>query len=477
MKNLNSSASLLFLCEFVLGGEFDHTIYDQYRIAPLRYSYPQLRLDYRLEHGKTDENYWQGDSVDYDSKNLYSDLDLKGHYYIYFESEKRVRSIVLYSKIRSDLNDRETITDREDNSEQRTKSFAYSYDYAEIFYLGPNNWHLGFEGGISGIRASNHGINESIRETSENYNNVKTTQAYQEHDVALTVGKGRVRNVTGIHRALQMLDRLEEQGVDVPEISPEDVVRIAQALDSRDKYSRLFYRSGKVYWQHVASMFDSLGISLNDLDVYSTLYLTESVALLHHPRYTGSRWKLGTRIQYRKDLRETSRFNKSDSLLSENELWDESIYLLINPSYLWHRPLSLKASVSFSADLLAGPAIGKRSEYNQQYSLNLSSKYQYDISDRLMTSIEGSYGYSRWNYNSNYNDSRWNPEFDVLKHQFNIYSSFKYYIFDYAHVDMSYAYGISSNRYDERELPPNENYYNGTFRITLTYGPRSPSIY
>jgi len=122
--------------------------------------------------------------------------------------------------------------------------------------------------------------------------------------------------------------------------------------------------------------------------------------------------------------------------LSDSDDWQETSYILINPTYQWDRPLSLKAALRLKAEILAGPALNSDAIYNQQYSLLLSSSYQYDITDRMMSSLVGEYSFNRWNYNKAADS--WNREYDLLRHQATAIASFKYYLIDQASIDLSY---------------------------------------
>ena len=163
---------------------------------------------------------------------------------------------------------------------------------------------------------------------------------YQDHNLSLILGKGRLRNVTGIHKANLLLQRYEEKSDKPPNLDPEQIIHLAQTLESQKKFSRLYYRSRKEFWKIVGETLDSLGLSLDELDLYSTLYLTESTNLLHHPRYVGSRLEIISTLQYEKRNTENSYHDKSDSVLSKNEDWEEDIYLLLKPSYTFSTGLS-----------------------------------------------------------------------------------------------------------------------------------------
>jgi len=298
MKHLTSVILILLLMSLsLLGTDFDYTIYDQYRIDTLRYAYPQLRLDYERYGHHQDRQNWQGDSIDYELNERNSNLHLTGRYYRYFQSEARVHSLVLYSSLRHDNRDQEIHSDQEQSSDRDLDNFSYDFKVSEYRYLGGgNNWHVGLDARLVVSRNRNNLVSELNQSGYEQFNHDDRLQGYQDHYLALKFGTGRIRNVTGLHRVLLMLERLEEMGVALPELAPDDVVRLAQALDTKGKYSKLYFRSGKVYWAHVAQVFQDLGASIDDLGLYESLNFTEAASLLHFERYVGASWWIGTRL-------------------------------------------------------------------------------------------------------------------------------------------------------------------------------------
>lgn len=476
MRYSISSFLLLATVANAIGGDFDNTIYEQYKLDTLKYSYPQLSLYYGLNHHHNTSQNFQGDSVHFESREFNSDLDLKGNFYNYFESESRKRSFTIKSIWQVDIRDVNMTSNEERSSIRDYKWLTYDMLYADQFYFsGSPQWSWGVHAQLSGLIDKRNSNSETIGPNYENYSDQISQYFEQEHYLGFNIGRGKVRNVTSVHRALQVIDRLEDIGVPTEGLTASDVLQIAHALDTKDVFSRLHYRSGKKFWEYVAKELNSVGISIDELDTYSTLHVIEAVNLLHHSRYSGQEWAVGSRIQYHKNFSQYQEYDKFDSLVTEFESWDEDIYFLLNPTFSLYRPLSLNTSLNFNAELLAGPAINSKSDYNQQYSLGLNSALQYDLTDRFMASISGQYDFTRWNYNETL--SNYSPDFDKIRNQFTTIATLKYYLIDIAHISLTYTHKIGGDGYIDRELSPDEKWRNGYLVVSLTYGPGSPSVY
>ncbi len=467
------SLLLLFLSSSLTGAEFDLSLYDQYRIDTVKYSYPQFKLNYQSDQDNLylkNHRLGSGDLITYSRDYDQSVLNLNGAYYNYFESESRVRSVSLTATIQNNSSGVKTKSSYKENSQYNTRNLAFTLSYSDQFYLKTNpGWYLGVSGRLSNHRNSSEYTDKQIGSTStySYYNNQINQDGTQNHFLDLQVGRGRVRDVTNIHRALLVLNRLEELGVATEALSSGDVVRLAQALDTKDEYTRLHYRSAKYYWQHLESVLDTLGIPTDNLTLYSTLYLTEAVNLLHHARYSGAKWSVGSSMDYSKNYNERKTYDKADSLLTNNRSWKEDNFLMLVLSYSWMRPVSMNATLGFNSDLSVGPSMNASSSTNQKYSLSLGAGGQYDITDRVMASINGQYSMSRVN-------SR-NLDYDELFHDFITTISLKYYLIDQAYIDLSYTCDYTVTKYIDRELPPDTNYFNGEVLISFIYSPRSPS--
>ena len=465
--NLNYRFVALLLaglsCTFA--GDFNHNIYSEYRLMELHYVVPQAKLSYRYNHENyTENNYWN-DSLTYSSDQMNSNLSLGLRLNLYEESEANVRDIILQTTLYHNVRDAEYIDDPQRVEEFSVRAMSYNFNLSDDWYFNRSNWATSIDFGFSGNNAHYSNSRERIYSNSSSFYKDVTKARGQDHYLEAGIGSGRVRNVTSVHRALQLVKHLEDQGVDVSTMTSDEVIRLAQALESKQKYAALHFRYNKYYWEHIAAVMDTLGYSLDDLDVYTTMYLNEVTNQLHFGRSVGARWEVGGRLQYAKEYRSGSSFDKTDSLLSEYWDWQEDIYFLIHPQFSWYRPLSLNTQVSFYIGLLGGPSVNERSEHDQQLSLDLGGGYQYDITDRLMFSSTLSYEHNRWN-----------SDRDAYEDQLKADLSFKYYIFDLAHLEMAYYYNYWNSTYRDLDFPPDATHQNGTFQIILSYGPSSPSV-
>lgn len=470
MKRLYSILIVLIISTAALpGNEFDYTIYNQYRIAPLHYSYPQIRINYDLNHYQLQIPYNSSDSLYRDMKQFNSDLGIYGTYYDYFESEKRNRSYYVRLSTADNTISENIIQDGETGYEYTESQISYNIRYSDRFYFGSRSRHWGVEASVSGYSATASRINDYAQPPFDYYIKVNSKTQSQNHYFILQLGSGRVRNVTSLHRALLLTDRLRVRTNQQFNLTADEMVRIAQAIDSNKKYSSLYYRSSKEYWKHIAGTFDTLGISLDDLDVYSTLYLAESVDLLHHPRYTGFRYDLNFKLQYNKYCTLYQTYNDLDSLTNESDDTTEELFLLINPSITYYRPLSFRSTINLNANISAGPSVNSQAQSRQLYTASISTKYLYDITDKVMASLSGSYNYTQTNSND--------ENFHLQKHIGIFECVFDYFIIDLAYLDISYNYSYSVKNYDHRQLLPKTTTGDGTFKIAFVYGPKSPSIY
>lgn len=446
---------LLTICTGVIfGQDFDVSLYGKYRLKTLSYSRPRITLlgginsnEYHREHAGMDSVVQTDEKSDHAS--LTSDLRWEW----YKESEIRSTSFDVQGGFAPSYSNRQYKSDR-----TMDKVFDYRIQvyYGDFWYRhGSDQLYLGV---TSNLRLN--GESRVQEQKSFDYNEYsERQQREQDYTIGLTVGKGRIRDVMPVHRALLLIDRLTETYPSLSTLSESDVIAIAQALNSKKKYNALHYRPDKYFWRHIESVFDSLGYNLSDMNMYQTLYVQEATSLLHYGRLYGAKFGLNFGIGYGKDYSESIGRTENDSILYKYINWSETAHLVLSPSYVWYRPLSFKSQVYSSVSLRLSPT----NQDKQVYNLTSWLGYQYDVTDRIMAATTLQYWYDR------INDSP-----GSIYQNLRLTSSIRYYLIDFAYIQFQYSFEYHANKDINTVYPSADDTHKHSFTINLTFDPASP---
>ena len=277
----------------------DTSVYDKYRIRELKYITPQLTVDLHHYNTSTDEENSNIYNLDRQHDNESSQVQFDFLYKVYHESEQKISTfsirpsvVVLKNRNNYAYND----TTLFDNYRSKTYTGNIYVEKNISSYFNQTPWFSGVNVNLSNYFYQNE--SESDDDNPTYYRKNTDKQYEQSYNLNLNGGYGRLRDVTSVHKALMMERRMQELKVIESELNPEEIILIAQALESNKKYSLLNYRSQKEHWRHVETVLDSMDISLDDLDFWSTSYLMEVTDLIHFNRFTGSKWEIGIIFDY-----------------------------------------------------------------------------------------------------------------------------------------------------------------------------------
>ncbi len=448
------------------GEEFDVKLYGQYRIKALSYTVPQLRLTSNLTSDTYHRDNYIGESTDYDKTDKQLGLTTTfwlGHY---AESEARTISSGLKAFLRNREYKRNYSYTHEVSNHQNSLDYYLDADYTGSWYFKDTNRYLGLASSFYFHSQSSSSVYKDTDASNEYYEERKNHFRSQVHALTFSCGSGRIREVTSVHRALLLIDRLKASHPELGQINESGVIEIARTLESRKKFSALHYRYNKYFWGALESVFDSLGYNIADMDMYTSLYVNEALSLLHYQRYWGSKWNLGLKVEYEKNSQSDAQYEQDGTVLNDGSDWNESIFVLVNPSYSWYQPESFQSQLHFNLGLSAGPGVDPTPQYTQKYAVNSTLGYQYDVTDKIMISSQLEYHYSRWNGKN-----------DLYRHDLFFNPDLKYYILDFAYIDIGYTYRLMSDKQLETDLPANPVSHDNQLMITFTFGPSSPNVH
>lgn len=456
---------MMLVISFSYSGDYDPSIYDKYRIKELSYTVPQFQISSTFHHDIDHIDNIDDNSNDFDRTQFIWSTRARLSFNHYYESEKRIINTII-SAYRDDYKRK---LNQIDSGTLDDKSESLNYNifghHSRILYAEHSDAFIYWGASVNTNSHTDFIERESNSEYWGYYYKEEYLSQNQSDQLELSYGSGRVRDVTSLHKALLLIDRLKETHPEAVAMSEDNVLELAQALEGRKGFVAQYYRYNKYYWESVSSVFDSIGYSIDNLDMRTALYINEAINLLHFSRYQGSHWRIGVQLSYEKFAGAYSSYDQNDQILSEWDEYDEGIYFLINSSYSWYKPLSFKSQVSFLANLSAGPGIDPTPEYYQRYELNCVAGYQYDVTDKMMLSSEVDYCYNRWNGT----DALYRNE--LLFNQ-----SINYYIIDNFHLNLEYKYGIIQSNEIGVNLPQDFRNIDNRVTLSLTFGPTSPNM-
>lgn len=455
------------ITSIVAASDFDQNVYSQYRIKELSYTVPQFKIDGYLDQDNDFFDEYVGDTLDYHRIEKYFRLSTTSLLHHYFESEDRVIStglrIYRYRRNSDFHYDSYRISDRGSHLVRTDIDF----NFTGRFY--PFSSNLFLRSSLDSYRHVNRdeSTQEVLELTSEVPSSERTTGLAVEQDVelGLGIGFGRVRNVTSVHQAILIFNKLHKIFPEMPETSLEALIATAQTVQSRKYFLANHYRYNKYFWESLSLVLDSLGYEVSEMDPESVFFVNESMSEIHYSRYIGCRWDVNVHVNYNKLANEHMDYGNQDTLLNSESEWREDSYIAINPQFEWFLPTSLKSQYHFTAGLLAGPTLQTDRIYSQKYIFESSLGYKYDISDRLSFANTIAYRYQQRNGDTMTFDSSWsfNPVF-------------KYYLIDYAYISLDYKFSHLKDNVLQEDPPKYRRFRDNRILLTLTLGPSSPSV-
>lgn len=280
---------------------------------------------------------------------------------------------------------------------------------------------------------------------SESFRNNKS----QNYSISLGIGFGKLRNVTPVVTAIRFQERMKQLGLINSNLSNKTIEDLAMQFFKQPYYSDVHSRPEKYFWKGIDDVISKDGISLQGLNMYASAYLRESLNEVRFFRQEGLVAGLNLVLKY-------------SNLYEYPLILTEDLTLAFNPYFTFSHQLNLKSQINFSASFTGGPVISKHSNTRQNYTISVRAGYNYELTDRLVCSVEDDFGYSLIN-TSNQNKS-WSDALTL---------DLSYFVEDDILISSSYRWSYNHatyQGYDPGQYPSvvSENLYN-TFDFGVTY--------
>ena len=357
--------------------------------------------------------------------------NLNPKYFLLKESEDRFFNIScdVYGSYRRNYTERHNSTAPYVSSDNyKTYYTIINLNFTNNNY--ENNSNLFYSLGSSISATLSDSKEESIYNSTSNYYNSNKTQDYS---VLLGVGFGKIRNVTPVVSAIRFQERLKQLNLLDNNLSDETIENLAQQFSRYDYFSTAHARPNKYFWQSIDNELLKDVIKLNRLNMYASSYLMETLNEIRFLRQEGYR----TGINLQLDYQNIYSANNNDHQL------EEEFYTLGNAYINFSHQLNLCSQISINLSVSAGPNVLANPTIKQMYALNAGTGYKYELTDRIVTSL-----------NDNFNIKFLNEivQQKILTNNFTF--SVNYFIEDNLSFNINYNWGYS--------IYKNYNIYNPT---------------
>ncbi len=289
-----------------------------------------------------------------DNKHLYFKMDLSGHY-SHSYSENHYSTDPYLSSSKNNM-------------------------YSTSIYLNfLNNNYLNSSDVFYSLSSS---ISVSMSDAKNENNNGTTTNSYtgnknQYYNFLLGFGFGKLRNVTPVVSAIRFQERLKQVNLLNKDLSNEAIEGLAQQFSRQSYFSSVHERPNKYFWQSIDDALSRDGISLNGLNMYSSSYLMETTGEVRFLRQEGCIVGINAQLQYQ---------NTYQAYAGNHQL-EEEFYTLGNMYINYSHQLNLNSQVNFNLSISGGPNVIANQLIKQLYSLDAEAGYNYELTDRIVTSL------------------------------------------------------------------------------------------
>ncbi len=420
----------------------DPSVFTKYRIPNSELSALWFNTSLNFNSAKLTYNQGNGLTGNYNSNFGYN---LTPYYYLLQESDNRYLNLNAqlsgnyshsYSQNQNLYPPYISTNKQNSYSSNLNASFTYdNYNNGNIFYALSSGIYVN----MLDYKYENKDIT-----TSNSYSGNKT----QNYIFSFGIGAGKIRNVTPVVLAVRFQERLKQVNIINGTLPEETLEDLAQQFSRQDFYSMVHVRANKYFWQDIEKTLSGDGVSLTGLNMYAANYLMETTNEYRFLRQEGL--KAGINIQ----------FNYQNSYVSYAfpQKIEEQLYTLGNAYLNYSHQINLNSQFSFNLSLSGGPNILSNPVLKQQYSLTAGAGYNYELTDRLVVTLNNSFGLTfinsyaqekiltnnltfmvnyfveddlsfNINYNWQYSDYKnYLPVYPLLNNQNTINAGFTYYI-------------------------------------------------
>jgi hypothetical protein len=415
-------------------GNTDPSVFSNFRIPETNLSslWFNTGLNFRSDK-RTDAAI--GQVFNYGSSSLNSDFtySLSPKYYLLKQTDEKWLSLNFiindnygYSYSEQQVQD-STLYHNRNKSNQFNLNLQGSYGR----YLSPGDLFYSFGSTISVAIHNNY--------YDDNQHSQYQVDKSQQYNVSFGIGWGKIRDVTPVVSAIRLQERLKQLNLLNNDLSQKTIEDLSEQFSKTIYYSQVHDRSDKFFWQDIEKTLSNDDISLSGINQYASSYIREIPNEIRFTRNEGITTGLNLMINFDNQFyAEGFEHYGPDHLFTLG-----NVYLNIS------HQLNLNSQVRFSLSLSGGPNLTKNSDINQEYIINSTMGYDYEITDRIVASVSNTFNFTILNYDIPYGSN----QSKSLSN--NLSLSINYFIEDNLSLNAFYKW----NYYDSRS-----NQLIGTFK-------------
>ncbi len=355
----------------------DPSVFTKYRIPDT--DLKSLWLNTSLNFNSSKQDYTDDPNV---NSNYHSNFGygLHPYYYLLKESENKYFNIKAnisgsYSRSYSEYH---YPTDPSFSSDKNnTYSTNIILNFINNNYLNNSNVFYSLKSDID-VYMSDSKYEGNYMTISNNYSGMKT----QNYNFSFGVGIGKIRNVTHVVSAIRFQERLKQINLLDKNLSNETIEELAQQFSRQNYFSDVHVRPGKYFWQSIDNSLSKDGVALNGLNMYSSSYLMETLNEIRFLRQEGCMGGFNLQFNYQNTFQSNGNSHQID----------EEFFTLGNVFIMYSHQLNLNSQVNINLSVSAGPNVIAQPEARQFYSLDAGAGYNYELTDRLVTSLSEQFG-------------------------------------------------------------------------------------
>lgn len=233
------------------------------------------------------------------------------------------------------------------------------------------------------------------QETHYSYH-IKDNSKYQSYNLSAGLGWGKIRNVTPVISSIRFQERMKQLNIITNDLDIPIIDGLAKQFARYGYYSSAHERSQKYFWSDLFSELKNSGINTDSLNVYATNYLQEVPGELRFLRYEGSYFGFEFLIRYTNSYVFSNSFSDLYYSLSHTSKTDQTD-LALGIFYSFSHQLSLKSQLGFDISLNGGPINSNSTPVKQIVNAALNLKYDFELTDRLVASLNNQLSYTLYN--------------------------------------------------------------------------------
>ena len=287
-----------------------------------------------------------------------------------------------------------------------------------LFYTIGSNINVDIYTEYNNIFLFNNHYNNYIGKKSQHYN------------LYFGIGWGKIRDVTPVVSAIRFQERLKQINLLNNDLSNNTIEELSEQFSKKDYYTAIHDRPDKFFWQDIGKTLMNDGITLSGLNEYGSYYLSEVLNEVRLRRNEGITTGLNITADYNNNV-----------LPASGYINPEQFNLLANVYFNLSHQLNLNSQVRFNLSLSGGPNVIKNSYNRQQYLIQSTLGYDYEITDKIVTSVSDEFYYSLNNYNY---------QAINLSNYLNI--NVNYFLEDNYSLGVGYQFGYSDSRNNSSTL-------------------------